>query len=793
MADIFLAYSRHDRKDAQKIASALELFGWSVFWDVSVPIGRRWHQTIELELHRCRCVVVLWTNYSRDSDYVLEEAEYGKRHGILIPILLDAVDLPYGFSRIQPAYLSDWDGSISPKAFQSVIDAIGALIGIPEKSNLSTPFMESRGGKKPLNEAKLILVGFGGVGKTSLVKRLVYRKGLNKREAMTEGIAINEWSLMLANGSKVNLHVWDFGGQEIMHATHQFFLTARSLYILVLNGRQGREDADAEYWLNLIKSFGAESPVIVVLNKVHELAFDVNRRALQYKFSNISAFVSTDCEDDTGISDLLNLIKVEVSNLSHLRDTFPASWFAIKDSIANMKDSYLSFEDYRRLCLEFGEADAEAQETLAGFLHSLGIALNYRDDPRLHDVHVLKPEWVTEGIYAILNAKKLTISKGELNLAELPSILNSDRYPIVRQSFLIELMRKFELCFRFPEEDGRYLIPELLDKQEPESTRYFTTENCLAFEYHYESALLPEGLIPRFIVRTSALSVGESRWRTGVILSFEGNRALVRGDPMAKVLDILVAGNSIGRRRLLAVIRSHLEEIHKSYAFRPTEMIPVPARPGLVIPYDTLLVLERNHRETHDVVYGEEVLSLNVRVLLNGVDLEGIRRPSRALPESNRKAVTAFISYSHTDESLRAELQTHLMLFKRQGLLAIWTDHCITAGEEWKGKIDENLEGADIIIFLISADFINSDYCWDIELERALQRHKSENARIIPIIVRSCLWQNSPIGRLQALPEGGQAVRTWGPSPQDRDPAWTKVAEGIEIAIKELLESSHSA
>jgi len=96
------------------------------------------------------------------------------------------------------------------------------------------------------------------------------------------------------------------------------------------------------------------------------------------------------------------------------------------------------------------------------------------------------------------------------------------------------------------------------------------------------------------------------------------------------------------------------------------------------------------------------------------------------------------------------------MLFKKQGLLTIWTDHCLTAGEEWKGQIDENLEGADIIIFLISADFIYSDYCWDIELKRALQCHKSGKARIIPIIVRSCLWQNSPIGTLQALPEGGQ-------------------------------------
>ena len=97
------------------------------------------------------------------------------------------------------------------------------------------------------------------------------------------------------------LHVWDFGGQEIMHSTHQFFLTQRSLYLLVLNGRQGHEDADAEYWLNLIDSFGEDSPVIVVLNKIKEHPFDLNRRGLMQKFGIVRDFIETDCEDGTGI------------------------------------------------------------------------------------------------------------------------------------------------------------------------------------------------------------------------------------------------------------------------------------------------------------------------------------------------------------------------------------------------------------------------------------------------------------------------------------------------------------
>ena len=122
---------------------------------------------------------------------------------------------------------------------------------------------------RPLNEAKLIFVGFGGVGKTSLVNRLVDNQFNPSEIKKTDGIAIQEWPIHLRNDD-VHLHIWDFGGQEIMHATHQFFLTQRSLYILVLNGREGHEEVDAEYWLNLINSFAADSPVIIVLNKIRE-------------------------------------------------------------------------------------------------------------------------------------------------------------------------------------------------------------------------------------------------------------------------------------------------------------------------------------------------------------------------------------------------------------------------------------------------------------------------------------------------------------------------------------------
>ena len=220
---------------------------------------------------------------------------------------------------------------------------------------------------------------------------------------MTDGITIADWPIRLKD-AEVRVHVWDFGGQEIMHATHQFFLTQRSLYLLVLNGRQGREDADAEYWLNLIASFGGESPVIVVLNKIKEHPFAVNQPALRQKFPMVRDVIATDCADPPeGRQALLDAIQREIDALPGLRDAFPAAWFAIKDRLSAMPDNYLTFDHYRALCAEAGVRGHEEQNQLAEVLHRLGMALNYRDDTRLHDMNVLNPRWVTEGVYKILN------------------------------------------------------------------------------------------------------------------------------------------------------------------------------------------------------------------------------------------------------------------------------------------------------------------------------------------------------------------------------------------------------
>jgi tetratricopeptide (TPR) repeat protein len=149
---------------------------------------------------------------------------------------------------------------------------------------------------------------------------------------------------------------------------------------------------------------------------------------------------------------------------------------------------------------------------------------------------------------------------------------------------------------------------------------------------------------------------------------------------------------------------------------------------------------------------------------------------------TNGSAINVFISYAHEDEALLRQLETHLSPLKRQGLIATWYDRQIVAGSNWAGVIDAQLEQASIILLLVSADFLASNYCYEVEMTHALARHEAGQARVIPIALRPVDWKDAPFAHLQALPTDAQPITKW----TDRDEAWTNVAAGIRRSIEDL-------
>ncbi|TAH14728.1 MAG: GTP-binding protein, partial [Oscillatoriales cyanobacterium] len=336
----------------------------------------------------------------------------------------------------------------------------------------------------------------GSVGKTSLINRLTHNQ-YNPNQPQTDGLNITNWKITV-NTKPVKLNVWDFGGQEIYHATHQFFLTKRSLYLLVSNCRTSEDENRLEYWLKLIESFGDASPVILIGNKCDEQPLDLNRKALRDKYPNIKAIIETSCQNGTGIDELRSAIHTEISQLKEVYDLLPLSWFQVKQRLENLDKDFISISEYATICATENILAETNQTQLIGLLHNLGIVLNFREHPILQSTNILNPHWVTEGIYALLSDDELKVkTKGILTYADLSRILDSTKYPSHRYNCLTELMGEFQLCFPLSDCNApTFLIPGILPKEEPENTEL--EGETLEFQYHYR--ILPDSILSRFIV-----------------------------------------------------------------------------------------------------------------------------------------------------------------------------------------------------------------------------------------------------------------------------------------------------
>ena len=481
--------------------------------------------------------------------------------------------------------------------------------------------------RQPLNEAKLILVGQGTVGKTSLVKRLLDNQ-FDAAERKTDGINIRDWQITAKN-EQVKLRVWDFGGQEIMHATHQFFLTERSLYLLVINTREDELANRIEYWLKLIESLGNQAPVIIIGNKIDDHPLDLDRHGLQTKYPNIKGFIGTSCATGLGISELKQKITAIIANeMPHVFDPIPVKWLNLKDKLEQDDRDYITYQEYEQKCIDTGITRESSRHTLVRLLHELGIVLNFADDKRLKDTNVLNPEWVTVGAYRVINDNLLmTEHKGVLHWQDSARIFqpksrkDRDDYPTEEsRKFILRMMEKFELCF--PMEDYNhqdypdYLIPDLLPKEEPDTGEW---KDCLNFEYHYDK-VLPNSVISRFIVKSHDLIARtnyRTYWRTGVILANkEGNKAYVKADLEDAKIFIHISGNSSTRRSFLSIIRHTFDQIHDRPKLTPDERVCLPDKPKESVSYDHLLKLEKRGKAE----YSNSDRDYNIRELLDGIE-----------------------------------------------------------------------------------------------------------------------------------------------------------------------------
>ncbi len=428
-------------------------------------------------------------------------------------------------------------------------------------------------GEDYVYEAKLILVGEPGAGKTSLAKKLLNPKyKLSPTEPMTKGIEVEKWHFPYTKDIPFQCNIWDFGGQEIMHATHRYFLTKRSLYIVVADNR--KEDIDFYYWLNILELLSGRSPVLIVLNERFKYKKYVPENILK-SFDSVQKVFNVNLADNTGLADLSNAIQHNMCNLSHVgNDPIPKKWVRIRKDLEAEKEksNYITRKDYLDICKNNGIDDEQKAGYISEFLHDLGVILHFQKDRILRNIVILNTCWATEAVYQILFDNTIIENGGEFDNSDLPRVLPQRHYHDKR-SELLQLMLNFELCYEIAKTQ-KYIIPELLPEKssaDNDFDKYAKEKDILHFEYLYD--FMPKGIISRLIVRMKKYIYNKQQWKSGVVIEIVNSRAEITENFDKRILKIRIVGED--RLYALNVIRKEIKDLHDTFEnLVPHEMVP---------------------------------------------------------------------------------------------------------------------------------------------------------------------------------------------------------------------------
>ncbi len=441
-------------------------------------------------------------------------------------------------------------------------------------------------GKDYIYEAKLMLVGEPGAGKTSLMNKL-FDKNFpvpNKNQKSTLGIEIKpNWGFSFDEKTEFNAHVWDFGGQQIQYMLHQFFLTSDCLYILLAEKR--RELANFDYWLNILNILAKNRPIIVLFNEINidsVSSFIYDEKKYKELFPNLSLQnldINLSDIKDGRFDFLLKTIKKGLSGLEHVGKPVPARWVDIRDQLEKVSDKkHIHINDYFDICSENKVKKEKDQLLILRYFHLLGIVLHFHDDENLCDTLFLDPNWTVDAVYSVLTDKEIEKSNGVLDKMDIYKIWSAKGYIYEEKTKLLQLMLKdnFELCYKLSGHHDKFIVPLLLSRLKPE----YEWEEYDNLQFRFQYPFMPKGIVSRLMVRMHDYIEQNKLWHDGLVLIKDATFAQIieKKHPKLglKYIEIRLRGNKSNRRDLLTLIREEIKNIQKiSFPNLPyLEMIP---------------------------------------------------------------------------------------------------------------------------------------------------------------------------------------------------------------------------
>ncbi len=697
-------------------------------------------------------------------------------------------------------------------------------------------------------EAKIILIGNGGVGKTSLLKRWIYNK-FDPNEKSTHGIVVESFDFndlpIKQNYENLRLNIWDFCGLDIYHSLHSHFLQTDALFLLVWDAQTEEKQTQTEilhtiktvvyrnyrknYWLNYIKTLSKNSPIIIVQTKrdkyqCKELDFTISEK----KYYNIKGVLAVESES-ADVANGFDKLRVAVSQciakqLKESSASLSTSWLGIKYTIEEILENnglkneedkirQIHIDDFAVLCKKKGLDNREANQ-LIEYFHNSG--LFYYKKGIFDNNIVLDQQWTINAIYIIFNRNNFFANRhpyGRFKGIDLSVIWskpnnNGIAYSLVEQKHFISFMLQCEICFEseigyeaFLEKS--FIAPQLLPFEKPSTLSHkslfkrdlINDQSYLSFNkklvyYKYKFKFLKAFTIQRFIVRCGQLARVTDLWQLGMVLTWGDRPAMIEAFPETD--EILIKMEDRSDKSLLDRIRNEMvkileaeTEIEEFISLNGFEYVNLkklrylPKENKLIEAENKIVVSAANYQPflhfSKDLIFFQPSITITDAPKIKEM-MEETKINSKTI---RTEPINVFLSYSHIDEPLKDDLDKSLSALKHSNKIKTWNDRKMKGGDVWDNSIKKQLEKADLILLLISADFMASKYIWEVEITKALEKHNSKQAKVIPIFLRHCDFEGMPFEKLQGFPKDAKPVNSFA----DKDEAFTQIAKGIRSVV----------
>ena len=533
-----------------------------------------------------------------------------------------------------------------------------------------------------LFEAKLLIIGEGGAGKTSLLRRLFFPAlDLPAPEETTRGIDIHPHPFPVGDGHTFRLNTWDFGGQQIYHATHQFFLTKRSLYVLVDDTRSNHrsvEDEGFKFWLEVVETLSEGSPLLIFQNERGGRSKPLDEAGIKGRFPNVKGIYGGDLEDPGAADGVRRAIEHFALQLPHVGDDVPAQWVQIRQELEAQarqhptitQDAYFALYD-RHL-----PPDRDKALHLSQYLHDLGIFLHFQKSRLLRRTLFLQNTWVTNAVFRILDDETIKKHQGRFRLEDCDRLWTDQGYADMEEE-LRALMVKFELIYQLPDvSEATWLVPQHLPPSRPPQLDTWARTGDLMLTYRY--TFLPRGLVSRLIVRMHRyVKQPELCWSSGALFE-HGTAAVLVQTESSRAITLRARG--VERQALLSVLAADLDALNGSFSgLKVEKWVPCVCATcaeldaPMMFRQQELLERKKWGQETIECSKPPTFHGVSVRDLLEGMDLQRWRKEAEktmpeetddtATPEPGEKTIRIFLASS---SELKGDRDAFELYFRQQ-------------------------------------------------------------------------------------------------------------------------------